>query len=430
MAETTRAITYMPHRTPKGYTHSSGLSFPVRGLEAQTFLLPLLKMGTSGTKIHIKTTTIPLFEIQATTALTSGTQRAMQVVFTPTSVSGFTGRAIFAELNIDVVGGAYFNAIKAYTTFGTTGRTTGLASSINAEMNLPNSAAPTGHYFPVEINLIGQASSGAFIKHGFITCRTSGTRTNINGNGLFFDVEGLTAAAGAMLSLTSQTLKCNVATTEVLRYLVLSQMEDGLGLGISGTPMDLGTSVTKRAVDIYTKSASTTGGTTMKPFYVYTELEAGFTGSGGRAEFHTKAINGSISTQWSNALKAYYEFDSSTTTVARGAGKTSAMNCELKLPNTNIGAGVYTTLEVNLIGQASSGHGAGTSFINLHAGGTTTDIDDSCFLFDIDGVARADNHMCDDSATDIDFVADIVLRIRVDGVTYYLGACDKPEGTA
>ena len=85
MAETDRAITYMPHRTPKGYTHSSGLSFPIRGMEEQTFLLPLLKMGTDTTKIHIKTTDIPLFQIQSTSALTAGTTRSVYVKQTQTA---------------------------------------------------------------------------------------------------------------------------------------------------------------------------------------------------------------------------------------------------------------------------------------------------------------------------------------------------------
>ena len=71
--------TYYVSKIGKTYTNLSGLELPEMGFQAATFLKPLLRIGTSSVPVHIKTTSIPLFDIEATTALTTGTQRALQV---------------------------------------------------------------------------------------------------------------------------------------------------------------------------------------------------------------------------------------------------------------------------------------------------------------------------------------------------------------
>ena len=86
MAETARDTVYMPHSTPKSYTHFSGIDLPPISSRAETFLKPLFRMGTAAaTAVHQKTDDIPLFRIYATSAQTTGTNRIMYLHQTQTA---------------------------------------------------------------------------------------------------------------------------------------------------------------------------------------------------------------------------------------------------------------------------------------------------------------------------------------------------------
>lgn len=349
------------------------------------------------------------------------------------TTAGRTGCRAQFYVTTNVAVGSYINALKGYMEFsGTAGRTTGLASAVLAEMKLPNWAMTTGQYFPLEIELVGQTSSGSGAMSGFITARASGTLTNIDANSYFLQVEGLTAGSTAMLSTTSQTLKCRLGTqgSGADRYMVFSQMTDGLGFGNSSTAMDLGTSTTKRAIEIYTTSASTSTGTSVRPIYMLHEA-TGTGGVGHRAEFHTRC-NVVLGT-WSNALKGYWEWDNAAGdgTGGRSTGLSSAVCAELKMPDAAVSTGHYYPLELEFVGQTNSGPGVHHGFITMRASGTLTNFNASGFVFDFQGITPGSGAMIDtDPANKTDGNVEATMKIQVGTTTYYIPLWDKADGSA
>jgi len=350
-----------------------------------------IDIGTAAVPYALGTSlTLRAIEVYTSSAsVTAGTSiRPIYMLHTVIAAGGVGHRAEF-HTRCNVAAGTWINALKGYMEFdnaagdGIAGRTTGLASAICAELLMPDAAVPTGSYFPLEIEFVGQTNSGPGVTHGFMTARASGVLTNFNASGFLLDVQGLTAAAGAMLSLTSQTLKCYLGTAT--RYMVMSQMEDGLGLGSTGTDMVLGTSLTKRAIEVYTSSASVNAETSVRPIYMeHTVLAAG--GVGHRAEFHT--LCNVAAGPWINALKGYIEFDNAAGTgvAGRTTGLASAVCAEMLMPDAAVPTGEYYPLEIEWVGQTNSGPGVNHGFMTLRASGVRTNFDASGFFFDIRGL--------------------------------------------
>ena len=199
----------------------------------------VLAFGTSANPIDIGSTPgNRALEIYSTSSSThaSTSVRPIFLRHTVTGVGGVGHRAEF-HTRCGVAAGGWINALKGYMEFdtsGTGGRTTGLASAICAELKMPNAAVSTGHYYPMEVEFVGQTNSGPGVHHGFITTRASGTLTNFNASGFFLHVNGLSAGATAMLSADSQTLKCLVGASTT-RYMLLSQAANTLSLTLTDT---------------------------------------------------------------------------------------------------------------------------------------------------------------------------------------------------
>jgi len=353
-----------------------------------------IKLGTSSVPLDLTSTSANrAIEVYTTSSSTDGTTvKPIYMKSIMTGSGGTGGRAEF-ELSVGAVTlGGYANALKGITNFtGLTGGTAGLASAINAELNMPNGAA-SGAYFPLEINYVDDTLTNITpigSTAGFIYMNATVTG-DFNTDGYFMKVDGLTAGASKLLSLTSQTLRSSIgASSAGNRYLVLSQLEDGLGLGVSATPMVLA-SYANKAVGVYTTSASADGSNSVEPFFVRSTMTAAG-GVGGRSRFEL-VVNGVKLGGFANALKAYADFS------AAGSGTTglgSALVAELKMPD-GTAYGAYFPLEIEYVDQGSTAItpiGSTAGFIYMAASGTKTDFDDDGYFMKVDGLTPLLNHM-------------------------------------
>lgn len=389
---------------------ASGIALTFSGTPGQAIVI-----GTSSTELSYTEGT-PLFDMYATNAGTDGSTSAepFYVKSTLTGAGQVGGRCRF-HCYSNVASGGWVNALKAYMEFGSSGRTTGLASAMNCEMTMPNATIASGAYFPLELEMIDASSTSYTGNFGFMYGNITGTKTNFDAYGVFFWINGLTAGATKCLSLTSQTLKCKVAAAATTRYMVLSQLEDGLGLGNSTTAMTL-TTYANRAVEIYTTCASTDASNSVEPLYVKSTM-TGAAGVGGRSRFHmyTNVALGS----WSNALKAYAEYGSSGKTTGLG----SALCAEMLL-SAGTTSGTYAPLESELVADSAVASGTATSFLYMNIAGSNstgkTTLNTNAFLFELGtGVVDTTSGLFD-TFSEITPKCIASLRIRIGGVSYYI----------
>jgi hypothetical protein len=132
------------------------------------------------------------------TSTGSSTFNASITSVTMTGVGGTGGRTLF-EMDTNVALGSFSNALKAQVTYGATGRTTGLGSAFVAELTL-SAGTTSGTYAPVEIELNAPASASTGTRTSFIYASTQGANVAaVDTNGVFLNLQGLTAGAGKML---------------------------------------------------------------------------------------------------------------------------------------------------------------------------------------------------------------------------------------
>jgi len=204
-----------------------------------------------------------------------------------------------------------------------------------------------------------------------------------------------------------------VVTQATARTGLVKLSNVGMSIGVSGTPIDLSTSTTYRGLEVYTTSASTNGGTSIRPVFMYS-IMTGAGGVGGRAEFHTytaAALGG-----WCNAIKGYLEFGTGGST----SGLASAVVAEMKTQNASLGAGgAYMPLEVELVyggtsvvsaGSLSGNHVAFSTY--RFSGDADGDFDDNGFWMTTTGLTNGANHVLSASSH--------TLRVGVGTTTRYL----------
>jgi hypothetical protein len=132
------------------------------------------------------------------TSTGSSTFNASITSVTMTGVGGTGGRTLF-EMDTNVALGSFSNALKAQVTYGAAGRTTGLGSAFVAELTL-SAGTTSGTYAPVEIELNAPASASTGTRTSFIYASTQGDNVAaVDTNGVFLNLQGLTAGAGKML---------------------------------------------------------------------------------------------------------------------------------------------------------------------------------------------------------------------------------------
>ena len=380
-------------------------------------------VGTSDNPMNLRKDDQSCIDIYTTNSRTTGTNRSLRINQAQTAyqTAGYN-RVLDVVLDSSYGTGGDGAVIRAQCDYTGGGFAHGIMNVLTSEIKLPASSLTRGAAYALElrVNVPTGGSWNSAGPIGFVRVRSAGTgATEIDDHAYFMMFHGHTAGADSMVSLESQTVKCSfsgeAAPTTTVRYLVFSQMQDGLGLGASDNLMDLGVSTTKRAVQLYTTSASVTAATSIRYLYAYHEASAA--GSGHRAEFHTKILNGCIVTNWANALKGYIEFGDDT---ARGNGLNSAICAEMKLPNNAVAAGEYWPLEIELVGQASGGHGHGTGFITCRGSGTMTDVDDYGFLLDVQGMTPLAGQMLAVEAQ--------TLKCRIGTATRYMVLSQIEDG--
>lgn len=134
-------------------------------------------------------------QVQAgATTSTTGTYEPVVVASTLSGVGVTGGRSKFST-TINAAAGSYTNAVKANVTYGASGKTTGLGSSLNAEMTL-SAGTVDGNYAPIEIelNVPSGASTGTQTALVYASVNDADAAT-MDTNGVFVNLAGLTPGA-------------------------------------------------------------------------------------------------------------------------------------------------------------------------------------------------------------------------------------------
>ena len=420
MAETTPDTVYTLRNVPKTYTNFSGIAFPERGQESQTFLKPFIQMGTLAAPLHVKTTTIPLSEIQATTALTTGTVKGMNINIVTTAAMTGAGHVygLYVTIDTDYKLGGSNTAIYGKLDLSTTGAAHGMASAITAELIVPNSSLSRGALYALELELGAGATSSwgsagpvAMIYAGFW-----GTMTQINANAFFMHVVGLTGAAGAMLGANSNTLKVRIGTTT--EYLMLSEYEDTLSIGLTGAKKTLVTGVPEIAV--WSTSALTSG--------TQDVVKIDFTQTAAQQTGYIKGIRctmtSDVKTPGSfNAIKGIVDFS----TNGYAWGDAAPLASELTMPNSVASHGTYYGMDMQIsIGASSNWESAGPcAFIKFGLLGTPLEFEEEGYLFHLTGFGAATAGEIFDVCTAD--AASHALKILINTTPYYIMLQDNVD---
>ena len=132
------------------------------------------------------------------TSTGAATFNASTTEVTMTGAGGVGGRTLF-QLNADAALGSFTNALKANVVYGATGSTSGLGSAFVAELTL-SAGTTTGTYAPLELELNAPTSASTGTRTSFIYASAQGANVAaVDTNGVFFNLQGLTAGAGKML---------------------------------------------------------------------------------------------------------------------------------------------------------------------------------------------------------------------------------------
>lgn len=156
--------------------------------------------------------------VTATSASTSGSTSVEPVVVssTLTGVGGVGGRARF-QLDSNVALGGWANALKAYTKFGASGRITGLASSLCAEMDL-TAGTTQGTYAPIEIELNMGTTGKTGANTSLIYASVNGTSASeFDTAGYILNLQGLTANTNKVFQASA---KSAIGSTHAIRIKI------------------------------------------------------------------------------------------------------------------------------------------------------------------------------------------------------------------
>lgn len=172
-------------------------------------------IGLTGTPI-VLTEGTPTFALYATNAGTDGAVSAEPffVSSTLTGVGQVGGRARFF-MTTNVALGGWSNALKGEVTYGASGRTNGLGSSILAEMTL-SAGTTQGNYalFEGELNVPSGASLGTKTALAYLSVNGTGVATFDTG-GYILNLQGLSVASGKVFQVNTAA-----AASHALRILI------------------------------------------------------------------------------------------------------------------------------------------------------------------------------------------------------------------
>ena len=221
-----------------------------------------IQIGSSGTPLTL-TNSNHAVSIFTEHSATTGTVRSAEITQTMLVTDLDTiQEALYVDIESAVTTGDWTNAIVGRINYTAPGKADGgMAAAICGEMSLPGAAQTGGAYYAIDAEIDAPTSFVhgnnlalpiAFLKFG----AWGGAVGEIDDHGHLFHVDGLTAAAGHLLSANSQTLRVNIEGAN--RYLVLSRAEDSLSLsGATGGISVTNTALASGAYNSAIKSVST-----------------------------------------------------------------------------------------------------------------------------------------------------------------------------
>lgn len=409
-----------------GSINFSGASVDVDGaFTASTVASDAGVSGTTGTfteEIDITqvaaTAGIRSLDINASTSITSGTNYAVDITHTNTAGGGALGAVwVCTTVGADAISGAM--GVMSRVDMSTYNASLGGANALYGEILLPNATQNGGEYHVAVLTL---AESGAnFAPSMSVNIPTSftkyetwgGAAEHIDDYGYLFYMNGFTAAADHLVSLTKQTARVNIGKTA--RYLVLSQMQDGLGLGVSGTPMVLTTDA-NHAIEVHTTSPDAAGFLAANRIYHTNTAET----TGGHWALW---VQNTVGAAGAGHGAMYVKLDCATFEAPTGGN--SALNVEFVLPNTTHTGGSYHAfvIDVDAGGPSLVMHGNAAipcAYMKFEAyGADVAEWDTKAALFTISGTSIDTDHIVQASAiTDINSTHSI--RINIGGTYYYI----------
>jgi hypothetical protein len=384
----------------------------------------ILQLGTEAAPLTLTAST-PQLQSYSTSALASGTVYNTIIDHTQTALTAGIIEALRVNIDANVQTGTWANAIVGRINYGASGSAAGgMCAPICAELNLPGANQSGGGYYVIDLELNAAENfvhgANASYATAWINCGLWGDATamgSFEDNGVLFRFDGFTAASGNMISADSQTARVFVSTTA--RYMVMSQIENGLGLGISGTAMAL-TNAT-HAVSIYTSDVATTG-TVRSGEIIHTVGVSDV--STIREAFYVNIDSSYTTGDWTNAIVGRINYDA---TGNANGGMAAAICAEMSMPAAAQSGGAYYALdcEIEMPENATCGASAALpmAFMKFGIWGDATAVDSfeaGGYLFHIDGVADTAGGMFD--ATDVDdpdFTH--ALKINIGGTDYFIG---------
>lgn len=143
----------------------------------------------------------------------------LSVSTTMTGAGGVGGRAYFLT-TINAALGGWSNAVKGEVVYGASGSTSGLGSSVLAEMTL-SAGTSAGTYAPLEIELnLGSGASTGTLTSLIYASINGADKATFDTNGRFFNLAGVTAGAGKVwktgttLGTAAGALRVRIAGTD------------------------------------------------------------------------------------------------------------------------------------------------------------------------------------------------------------------------
>ena len=367
--------------------------------------------------------TLPLaasraLNVNVDTAVAAGTTWAASITHTA-SVGGASIGGLVTTLNLATDHGGWAIGQFTQVDYNTASATHGMGVAGMFEILLPNGPAG-GEYHVLALELAeAGASYSSFstvnLPTSFIKFEVYGdVAVDINNDAYLFYLNGFANEADHLVSLTRQTIRIDV--DEVERFIVLSQVQDGLGLGVVGTPMVL-TADTNHAIDVFTESPDVAGIHLANRFY-HTNTED--TTAGHWAMWVQNTVGGE--NVGSGAL--YVKLDCATYDAPLGGN--SALNVEMVLANCTHAGGSYHpfVIDVDAGGPSLVMHGNPAhpcSFMKLEVyGDDIAEWNSKASVLTLSGITANTDHMFEaQDLNDPDFTH--TLRINIGGVYYWIG---------
>jgi len=326
---------------------------------------------------------------------------------------------IYSHVTSAYMTGSWTNAVVGVITYSATGSAGGgMAASFCGELNMQPAASSGGSYYPYHsyfnfptstVLIDSTAFNYAFEKYE----AAGGAVVQFDLYGDFWHIVGLTPADGYILSEGYTTLRCLVDVYD--KYLVLSRIENGLGMG-SISPNQLNLDAASPLFQLYTTSAVTAASGVQSALIQQTMTVASNVNY--PDVLKVQLISDVKTGAWCSAIFAQLDYVESG--LAHGQG--SVIATELSMPSvTAVIRGEYSLFQMDI--DMPTGCVMNNNPISLFKanvwGGAETEFDDVGVVLDVDGVTAGANdffYLADLTVTK----ADGLLKIRVNDVFYYV----------